>query len=610
MSTPRWGICITLTCLVVGSVCGQVGVLAPEDAAALRTPPITPTRLLAGMRMYAEPVIGALVQGARDPDALRNAAQTLQSGREPLPEGAAVSIESRQAIELLSRSPDLLLLAADHPDELRTLEVLWSVAPDGVTLRIEQLRSAYTRAASAGAASWQQTIEQDPVALGEYRDLLTRFCRTMRQEVPEFACVRVTDRSYYYACPPTEDLVAFMNEAGFSPALGRVAAAWWSEFSPQVVDSRLEQMRGFALADAGAVPSIHDIPAEQRKVMWQRAEGNDLGGALGLMPVAMQPLADQPADARVAFAVFEHARLWSPPVPPLELSAPVDELEPTGGIVIAETIPGPLTQREHEWLETELAYDTPREYAVPSYVGSYGYAGYSPYYSGNVYWRDTVFYPYRGYCSDPYQSINVYHYDRDHWYGRSPRGHVRIHYGGGRHYGNTRDHDRDRQRQPRLYIDRRYRDQVSHSSRPVEVSRRVIGRSSRGSVGCVRGGASLRPGHSGVYNGRQPTIRTGSRPTIRSGSRPTIRSGSRPTIRSGSRPTIRSGSRPTIRSGSRPTIRSGSRPAIRTGSRPVIRSGGRSTKARLQDQHNRGPRRSGSDSAKRPSSRKTTTKRR
>ncbi len=535
MNAPCTALGVTLTLFIFVPAFGQPAIDPPEDVIAAHPLEMTPSRVLAGLRGYADSVLGAMAQLAEHPDVLEDVAEAIEAGTEPAPDAVDVDPEVRDALGILARSPGVLLLTASRPDELQLLHSLWSVAPEGVALRLEQLRGAYQQAARSAAHDWQQALENDPVALGEYRDLLTRYCQAAREANPAFACVRVTDRRYYYACPPDEALVLYANDAGLPPSLYFMLARWWGEHAPQYVDATVEQARVFGPVAVDASDFVYDWPAAERVPLWQPVETGARDRALGLVPVILQPPADQPPAARLAWAVAEQARLWSPPMPAVALQSPdseprpvPDEEEPV--VVVEEPIPGPQTARRDEIIYADVSELERRPEVLRRYTRYYyGYPFGAAYYCSPAYYyfSASVFDPYDVYYPcDPYYLGGV-HVRPGHFgvraYGSYGSG--RIHYGGGRHYGrvSVSAGRRSDHRWPPVYISGRghstrvYR---TGTTRPMLRQRTVY---HRRSVGPIRwsspGSRALRPESRTISTARRQAIGSRIR-AIRAGSRP------------------------------------------------------------------------------------------
>lgn len=580
MSAPRRGIGIILTLSLFLPAFGQSPLTAPESRAACDAYRISPSRLLAGLRGYSDEVVDALVRLAQHPQVLERVAQAIdadQQGELSMPDA---SPELRQAIETLRHAPELVMLAVTSPEQLERLRALWSVAPDGAAQRLRQLRAGYEQAAREAAWAWQRAVEADPVALGEYRHLLTGFCEAQREAVPDFACAGITDRRYYYACPPDEAVILYASETDLPPSLSRVLSRWRSAHGPDIVDARLERTRSMAPPAVDAQRSVYDWPTERRAAMWESAEDVDGRPALGLVPVILQPPADQPAAARLAWAVVEHARLWLPPMPAVALSdaeadAESDVEQP--GIVVEEAIPGPQTM-QHDALVVygDLSDQTPGEYVLPPYTGlSHGYSVTGPYSRGPTYYTytgGTVCGSYDVFRSTRrYRTGGVYlHLGRPecNWWVYYPSYHRRSYHGGSRNYGRTSVSvgPRSRRAPAHGYQAPSPWTQARNRSRYYGYGDSRVGRSSAGT-------RAIRSGTRSIHAGSRPTIRSGSRPATRSNLRSAVRSGIRTGVRNGLRDVIRN----RIQSGH---SRAGSTRSGTRAIRPPSRSGGRSGGAR------------------------------
>jgi hypothetical protein len=553
-----------------------------QDLTAPSQPPwASPSRVLAGVRGHSDEVVEALARLAEHPQLLERVAERLVADQRPLLTVDEVPPELQQAVELLNRWPDVLALAATCPQPLQLLRSLWTVAPDGVAQRIEELRRVYAQAARESAAAWQRALRRDPVALGQYRDLLTRLCEAQREMVPDFACVRVGDRRYYYACPPDETVIYYASEVGVPAALSRVLADWWSEHAPPHADAKLTQTRAPDSTSPRMADCLYDWPAEHRARMWRTVEGAHVSRGLGLVPVALQPPEDQPPAARLAWAVAEQARLWSPPVPPIALQdrrlspQPAFDLD-EAAIEIGEALPGPQTARRDEDVAHGYVRDDDRfGYPLPPYTQLYyGYSAIGPYYYEPVYypglgyslvWPSSVYYSCAPDYGDTVRFRNGYVCYR-HDAQRSGR----VHYGGGGHYGH-------------LSVSAGGRPVYRHP--PVSIRRRSVqrggdayhqhGRRSVSRQGVIyRRGSNPSPGRSASPGRNRPS---GIRQAIRSGARNAIRSTAQQMVQRGVRAVksklrgIRSGNRPARlgRSAIRSTPRQ-SRPSVR----PPSRTGG------------------------------------
>jgi hypothetical protein len=279
-------------------------------------------------------------------------------------------------LEQLSRRPEAVFIALEHPEAHAALGRALLETPEGAAQRLAELREAFERAARQAAMDWQRALENDPVALGEYRDLVTRFCHEQRMSWPDFPCIQVLDRRYYYACPPNEAILEYGMQRGLPPALRRVLTRFWKLHSPQAADARILRR---ATAPRGEPPEEGPavVGVEAGRGMFSDVSTPD-PAAVGLVPVMLQPLADRPEAAREAFALAEHARLW--------------ELEPEPAGEPGERFPvrdlggsGPSPAGAHGGVEPAPATATPEPprsaYVVrelPTYPGGRGGAEWHP----------------------------------------------------------------------------------------------------------------------------------------------------------------------------------------------------------------------------------------
>jgi hypothetical protein len=267
-------------------------------------------RVLAGVREYPEPVVDALVTLARHPDWLDKAVAKLKANQDPAADDPAMPEAIRAAMKTLSPIPEAIMLAGARRDELNLLRDVRVEAPQGADVRTKQLRSDYSAAKREGELRWQQALQGNDAALNAYRELLTKFTAEMRKQVPNFAVVEVTDRNYYLVCPPDEVIMGFAQQKKAPESVWRLMTEWFDRYGTDRVD---EQLLGgqSGIGATRAENALIDAAADRRKSMF-RADDGQLGDSLGFVPVALQPLADQPEEARMAFAIAEHERLWAP----------------------------------------------------------------------------------------------------------------------------------------------------------------------------------------------------------------------------------------------------------------------------------------------------------
>lgn len=261
---------------------------------------------LAGVREYPDGAIRALADLAADPQLIAQLAANPESVRDPQAAGIDVPADLESALQRLRDTPELIAIAAENPQETAALRQVMLAQPQEAQLAIDDLRERYARADVAAAAAWEELVARDPVALGEYRDLITQYCEAVLKEAPDFAVVEVLDRRYYAACPPDGPMIAALGAGAQTDALRRALEQWWGRFAPEQRD-RLA--RGGTLDFSRNALAARDPDA--RRDMWRMAQKTRGSGVVGLLPVMLQPTADLDADARIARATVEHARLWS-----------------------------------------------------------------------------------------------------------------------------------------------------------------------------------------------------------------------------------------------------------------------------------------------------------
>ncbi|MBI5862981.1 MAG: hypothetical protein HZB38_00430 [Planctomycetes bacterium] len=292
-------------------VAGLFSIAAPGFAQTQPAAPSDSARVLAGVREYPDAVVEAMVTLARHPDWLDKAAEQAKSKAGVNAGDPAAPDNIRQALRTLAPLPEAILLAAARRDELNILRDLRVEAPQGADVRLRQLRTDYATARREGALRWQQALQENKGALDAYRELLTRFSQKMREQIPNFAVVEVTDAAYYHVLPPDEILMGFGQQEKAPEQLWKVMTEWYDRFGADRVDEQALNA-GEPVSASRAENALIDGPAESRKGMFRAGDGKG-SGSVGLIPVAIQPLADQPNEARLAYAIAEHERLWSAP---------------------------------------------------------------------------------------------------------------------------------------------------------------------------------------------------------------------------------------------------------------------------------------------------------
>ncbi len=280
------------------------------DALAEGTAVIAPSRLLAGVRLYSQETIDALVELAAHEAVVETLAGDPRLVSQPEKLGEKLPADLLAALQRLSERPEVVAVAVAYPEELAALRHYVTTLPVGVPARMEQLRDGYQHEAIVAARAWQIALANDPVAFGEYRALLTRFCQEQRAVYTHFPCVQVMDLDYYYAAVPDEAIAEYIIGASDSPALERLLRRYWSEHGLVEQDERLLKREPPPAVETRGATIVAELPAEARAKMYRPLEQPD-PASLGLMPVMIQPLADRPAEAARALAMSEHARLWA-----------------------------------------------------------------------------------------------------------------------------------------------------------------------------------------------------------------------------------------------------------------------------------------------------------
>lgn len=306
---------VLVTCMTTAAPAQHV---APQPAAVERAPDVSPQRVAAAVRGYHPDILRALLALADKPDVLEQLAQQPELTAHPERIDPPVADDLRNHIRALQSAPEIALLAAAMPEQLATLQALDRESPGGLPALTIGLDLKYTRANKQAVAGWQQLLEASPAAADAYRELLTRFTRAQIEQYAAFPHVEVLDAKYYQAAPPIELIMAYAESQELPAALADVLERWWGAYAPEQIDAHVLQRAPLAAAPADA--SLAAAPVGERRDMWRTA-GAGGTDAVGLMPVIMQPQGDQPADALLAYAVNEHARLWAPPAaegaPPL-----------------------------------------------------------------------------------------------------------------------------------------------------------------------------------------------------------------------------------------------------------------------------------------------------
>ena len=297
--------------------------ISVESNATAEVSQIPPARLAAGVREYPAGVLRCLLQLADQPLVLRQLADNPDLLEHPETINPPVSTESYIAISELSAMPAIVAVAADHPLELKMLRELYTESPGQIEQSILQLRADYDHAYLGAALSWQHTLESNPAALQEYRRLVTQFCEAQLDVYPDYPCIQVTADEYYYACPPNEAILFHAIDNAESSEIRVLIEQWWAPNSPYELDARILDPDARPIEFELTPGIIAALPPEQRGSMWKPLEGKP-AGSVDLVPVIMQPPLDLPPEAYYARAVAEHARLWTPEIPPDSLEDYID----------------------------------------------------------------------------------------------------------------------------------------------------------------------------------------------------------------------------------------------------------------------------------------------
>lgn len=293
--------------VVLASLAANGSSRSPAGAADSRPP--TESELVAGLREYPTEIVRSLLTLASDDlPLLNNLAKNPDWLNKPELISPAPSAASLAHVRVLARIPDCVAVATAHPEALAQLASTYKQSPLQVETRASRMRLAYRAARLDGLVAWQRMLESDPRLLQQYAELVTRFCTEQRKQFPGFPVVSVTDLNYYAACPPSDVMLPFLEKNPPADALDQALVRWFSEYAAESIDTRALQE-----TDPSKLPPVpgHLLAGkapEQRSAMWQRQSS----GGVGLLPIIMQPEADQPVDARVAYGVMEHDRLWSP----------------------------------------------------------------------------------------------------------------------------------------------------------------------------------------------------------------------------------------------------------------------------------------------------------
>ncbi|MCA9244990.1 MAG: hypothetical protein KDA32_13610 [Phycisphaerales bacterium] len=294
--------------------------VVPSARAAVSTPNAAQPDVLA-VAGYPDRVLDALLRLSQQSaflDSLRANPENLQT----LANGASPDVKA--ALNQLGEAIDLVYLVADEQDNFSAIAAARDADPRGFADAIRRVQASREAARVSAARDWQESLAADPVALGAYRDLLTRFVNQRRAEFPDYAAVAVTDRRYYYALPPHAELMEFASNDAEASSIFPLMQRFWDAHAPEKSDALIDSGQVIsAPRDAGA---LFAAGPSTRADMWKPLA--DVPAPVGLAPVIQQPSADQPAEAQIASAVLDSLRRW-------RSGEPADEVAPEPAIAAA-----------------------------------------------------------------------------------------------------------------------------------------------------------------------------------------------------------------------------------------------------------------------------------
>ena len=305
---------------IAAAVLGQNQPPAGEIPQFTSRPP-TDSELIAGLREYPADIVSAILKLGAKPEILRQVASDTSLLQSPQRISPAADADTLNAIRSVSQLPDIVSVINAHPQAMSQLAELSRRSPGQIESRASVLRVAYRGAQLDGFAAWEAALKSNPDALRNYREAVTRFCEEQRKQFPDFPVVAVKDERYYLACPPGDLLLGYLEKNPPAAALDAVLLRWFSEFGASAIDTRALQASNMP-APPKVDPNLLALQSPaSRSSLWSREVGGSNAG-VGLVPVILQPEADQPMDARAAYAVMEHDRLWSPIWTPAPAPAP------------------------------------------------------------------------------------------------------------------------------------------------------------------------------------------------------------------------------------------------------------------------------------------------
>jgi hypothetical protein len=402
----------------------------PESAALPAPAELSDARLLAGVRAYPPGVLRALFTVSEQPALMRQLAQDPQKLMDPQTINPPLAAELQSAVRQLQQDPEIVALAAAYPQEVERLRRLYESAPEQTEQRLAELRARYDAARLQGDQAWQELLSHDAAALDQYRELVTQFTRDQLKQYRDFPYVEVRQPQYYYAAPPNDLIMAYAQDRKPGALLESILNKWWDQYGPDQADERVLSRS----EPLNSGPSLAALPPQERAEMWHPATDRTNPGA-ALLPIIMQPMADQPPDARAAFALAENARLWSGPEngwltqPPPVAAAP-EGAPPDVAQQYAPSDTGSSTPPDQAPVCVEPSPDYEYEY-TPEYEEppQYVYAAPTVYYSPLVpyYYAYPAVWPVAYSCYPGLSSCWPYY-----WYG--PGAYFAFSFGCGPHY--------------------------------------------------------------------------------------------------------------------------------------------------------------------------------
>lgn len=269
-------------------------------------------RILAGLWAYPPQVVGWIADFGAHAEAYDAIAARIDGS--VAERVRALPREARTKAERLQRWPKLLELVHDYPGFTARVAQMHAADASGLDAQLAEARLAQRTVRHEAAVAWEDALRRDPVALGEYRTLLSEYCVLKRLAAPEFEYVRVTDRRYYLACAPNAEFMQFAEGRRLPPSLKRVLTQWWDSYAPQQRDARALALRLPTAPIAFLAKPLAEADARVRQGWWSTAEAAP-GTSLGLMPVGLQPPTDRSGDAARSWRVAEHLRIWEAAAP-------------------------------------------------------------------------------------------------------------------------------------------------------------------------------------------------------------------------------------------------------------------------------------------------------